>query len=116
MFLTTQIQHIPEGSSGDGGEEDRTRQVILILPEKVGEHPGDVAALLPSLGLTSSPADCVSIAAVHPKHHQHHLHHQGQQVNSQPLVYCQNFFFFSSLSLFHLLFATSVVLGIKTLA
>ncbi|XP_071550969.1 uncharacterized protein [Panulirus ornatus] len=79
------IQHIPESTTGDGGEDDGTRQVILILPEKMGEHPGDVAALLPSLGLASSSADCVSIAAVQPKpHHQHHLHQPGQQLQISP--------------------------------
>ncbi|KAG7174722.1 Zinc finger protein 407-like 1 [Homarus americanus] len=72
------IQHIPEANPGEG-EDDGTRQVILILPDKVGEQPGDVAALLPSLGLTTSPADCVSIAAVQSKHLQH-LQHPGDQL------------------------------------
>ncbi|XP_066944524.1 uncharacterized protein [Macrobrachium rosenbergii] len=60
------IQHLPDVGPPEG-EEEGTRQVILILPEKVGGQPGDVAALLPSLGLASSPADCVSIVTVQPK-------------------------------------------------
>ncbi|KAK7066533.1 hypothetical protein SK128_008790, partial [Halocaridina rubra] len=60
------IQHLPDSGPSEG-EEEGMRQVILILPEKVGGEPGDVAALLPSLGLAASPADCVSIVTVQPK-------------------------------------------------
>ncbi|XP_064094059.1 uncharacterized protein LOC135206638 [Macrobrachium nipponense] len=67
------IQHLPDVGPHEG-EEEGTRQVILILPEKVGGQPADVAALLPSLGLASSPADCVSIVTVQPK--DDHTHQQ----------------------------------------
>lgn len=77
-ILLQQIQQFTGSSSGQG-EDDGTRQVILILPDKVGEQPEDVAALLPTLGLTSSPADCLSIAAVQPKTLHHHLHHHTTQ-------------------------------------
>ncbi|XP_053649102.2 uncharacterized protein [Cherax quadricarinatus] len=87
--LRIMIQHLPEGGS-DEGEDDGTRQVILILPDKVGEQPGEVAALLPSLGLTATPADCVSIATVQPKHFQRHLQqHSSQQLQAASRVLSQ---------------------------
>lgn len=83
LVVLQQIQHIPVGGPGQG-EDDGTRQVILILPDKVGEHPEDVAALLPTLGLTTSPSDCLSIAAVQPKTLHHHLQsHVPQQVKGE---------------------------------
>lgn len=61
-----QIQQLSEGAPGEA-EDDGARQVILILPDKFSEQTGDVAALLPSLGLAPSPSDCVSIVTVQPK-------------------------------------------------
>ncbi|XP_069975830.1 uncharacterized protein [Penaeus vannamei] len=60
------IQQLSEGAPGEA-EDDGARQVILILPDKFSEQTGDVAALLPSLGLAPSPSDCVSIVTVQPK-------------------------------------------------
>ncbi|ROT75696.1 putative zinc finger protein 62 [Penaeus vannamei] len=61
-----EIQQLSEGAPGEA-EDDGARQVILILPDKFSEQTGDVAALLPSLGLAPSPSDCVSIVTVQPK-------------------------------------------------
>ncbi|XP_068238390.1 LOW QUALITY PROTEIN: uncharacterized protein [Palaemon carinicauda] len=79
------IQHLPDVGPHEG-EEEGTRQVILILPEKVGGQPGDVAALLPSLGLASSPADCVSIVTVQPKDDHTHQQLRILSEDHQPLT------------------------------
>lgn len=61
--VPAQIQQL-QGDTTVEVDDDGTQQVIIILPDKLGEQPGDVATLLPSLGLTSSSDGCGSLGMV----------------------------------------------------
>lgn len=58
-----QIQQL-QGDTTVEVDDDGSQQVIIILPDKLGEQPGDVAALLPSLGLTAPPDASASLSMV----------------------------------------------------